>query len=125
MLYPDFETFNSLSLKGNLVPVYREILADTETPVSAAMKLGGSPLFLLESVEGGEKWARYSFLGSQPSRSIRSWGKKVEIRDNEEGTRILETENPFDVLQKRASRGRSFPQPAPNTVPDQDPADDV
>ena len=67
MLYPDLETFKSLSLKGNLVPVYREILADTETPVSAAMKLGGSPLFLLESVEGGEKWARYSFLGSRYS----------------------------------------------------------
>jgi anthranilate synthase component 1 len=100
MLYPDFETFKSLSLKGNLVPVYREILADTETPVSAAMKLGGSPLFLLESVEGGEKWARYSFLGSQPSRSIRSWGKKVEIRDNEEGTHLVETENPFEVLKK-------------------------
>ncbi len=100
MLYPDFETFKSLSSKGNLVPVYREILADTETPVSAAMKLGGSPLFLLESVEGGEKWARYSFLGSQPSRIIRSWGKKVEIRDNEEGTHLIETENPFEVLKK-------------------------
>jgi anthranilate synthase component 1 len=100
MLYPDLETFKSLSLKGNLVPVYREILADTETAVSAAMKLGGSPLFLLESVEGGEKWARYSFLGSQPSRSIRNWGTKVEIRDIEEGTSIVETENPFEVLKK-------------------------
>jgi len=100
MLYPDLETFKSLSLKGNLVPVYREILADTETPVSATMKLGGSPLFLLESVEGGEKWARFSFLGSQPSRIIKSWGKRVEIRDTEQGTQFLETDNPFSVLKK-------------------------
>ncbi len=100
MLYPDLETFKSLSLQGNLVPVYREILADTETPVSATMKLGGSPIFLLESVEGGEKWARYSFLGSNPSRTVRSWGKKVEIKDNEKGTQIFETENPFEVLKK-------------------------
>ena len=100
MLYPDLETFKSLSLQGNLVPVYREILADTETPVSATMKLGGSPLFLLESVEGGEKWARYSFLGSNPSRTIRSWGKKVEIKDNEKVTQIFETDNPFEVLKK-------------------------
>lgn len=100
MLYPDFEKFKSLSLKGNLIPVYREILADTETPVSATMKLGGSPLFLLESVEGGEKWARYSFLGSNPSRTIRSWGKKVEINDKEMGTQIFEIENPFEVLKK-------------------------
>jgi anthranilate synthase component 1 len=99
MLYPDLETFKSLSLKGNLVPVYREILADTETPVSATMKLGGSPLFLLESVEGGEKWARFSFLGSQPSRIIKSWGNKVEIRDTEQGTQLLETDNPFAVLK--------------------------
>jgi len=100
MLYPDLETFKSLSLKGNLVPIYREILADTETPVSATMKLGGSPLFLLESVEGGEKWARFSFLGSQPSRIIKSWGNKVEIRDTEQGTEILQTDDPFAVLKK-------------------------
>ena len=51
MLVPDLKNFVSLSSRGNLVPVYREILADTDTPVSAAMKLGGSPSFLLESVE--------------------------------------------------------------------------
>ena len=59
MLFPDLEMFKSLSAKGNLIPVYREILADTETPVSATLKLGGSPSFLLESMIGGEKWARY------------------------------------------------------------------
>ncbi|MEW6416734.1 MAG: anthranilate synthase component I [Nitrospirota bacterium] len=100
MLYPDLEEFKSLSSKGNLIPVYREILADTETPVSATLKLGGSPSFLLESMIGGEKWARYSFLGSRPSRIIKCWGKKVEIKDNETGTQIFETENPFEIIKK-------------------------
>jgi anthranilate synthase component 1 len=103
MLYPDLEGFKSLASKGNLIPVYREILADTETPVSAALKLGGSPSFLLESVVGGEKWARYSFLGSRPSRVIESRGTKVEIRDNEMGTQLFEVENPFDFIKREVT----------------------
>src|SRR4030042_3822362 len=97
MLYPDLESFKSLSVRGNLIPVYREILADTETPVSAAMKLGGSPSFLLESMVGGEKWARYSFLGSRPSRIIRNWGQKIEIKDKKTGRRTFKAANPFEV----------------------------
>ena len=100
MVYPDFEAFKSLSSKGNLIPVHREILADTETPVSASLKLGGSPSFLLESMLGGEKWARYSFLGSKPSRIIKSLGKYVEIKDNTSGTRVFESENPFEIIKK-------------------------
>jgi len=71
MVYPGFEEFKNLSEKGNLVPVYTEVLADIETPVSAFLKLSTPPSFLLESVEGGEKWARYSFLGINPSKVIR------------------------------------------------------
>jgi len=100
MLYPDLESFKSFSSKGNLIPVYREILADTETPVSAALKLGGSPSFLLESMIGGEKWARYSFLGSRPSRIIRSWGNRVEIKDNQTGTQKFKADNPLEVIKK-------------------------
>jgi anthranilate synthase component 1 len=100
MLYPDLESFKSLSTKGNLIPVYREILADTETPVSATLKLGGSPSFLLESMIGGEKWARYSFLGSNPSRVIKSRGTKIEIKDNTTGTRRFEADNPLEVIKK-------------------------
>ena len=63
---PEFDDFCALAAQGNLVPVYREILADLETPVSAFLKIDdGGDAFLLESVEGGEKWARYSFLGSR------------------------------------------------------------
>src|SRR5215510_4463962 len=68
---PDFDAFCALAAQGNLVPVFREILADLETPVSAFLKIDrGGDAFLLESVEGGEKWARYSFLGSMPQRVL-------------------------------------------------------
>lgn len=100
MVQPDFESFKSLSLKGNLIPVYREILADTETPVSATLKLGGTPSFLLESMIGGEKWARYSFLGSRPSKIIKSRGNVLEIKDKGKKNRILHTENPFEFIKK-------------------------
>ena len=100
MLYPDLNTFTSLASTGNLIPVYREILADMETPVSAALKLGGTPSFLLESMIGGEKWARYSFLGSRPSRVIRCSGNRVEIKDSQTGDEVFETENPFEIIKK-------------------------
>jgi anthranilate synthase component 1 len=62
---PDFRQFCALAEHGNLIPVFREVLADFETPVSAFAKIDQGPCaYLLESVEGGEKWARYSFLGS-------------------------------------------------------------
>ena len=59
--------------EGNLVPVYREVLADLETPVSAFLKVKrGDYSFLLESVEGGERPGRYSFIGTEPYRVLRS-----------------------------------------------------
>jgi len=66
--------------EGNLIPVYREILGDVETPVSAFRKLDtGGYAFLLESVEGGEKWGRYSFLGSDPGLVFKAKGRAVEL----------------------------------------------
>ncbi|MBK5273536.1 MAG: anthranilate synthase component I [Desulfuromonadales bacterium] len=80
MFFPDIPAFLDLSRQGNLIPVYREIMADMDTPVTAFKKLDdGRFSFLLESIEGGEKWARYSFLGSSPSLVIRSKGTTVEI----------------------------------------------
>ncbi len=72
-----FEEFKALASRGNLIPLYREILADFETPVSAFIKIDHGPsAYLLESVEGGENWARYSFLGS---------GSPVVIREDRGG----------------------------------------
>src|SRR5664279_4071530 len=60
--------------------VFREVLADTDTPVSAYAKLGRGPYsFLLESVVGGEKWAAYSFIGVKPRAVLRARGAEVEI----------------------------------------------
>ena len=68
---PDLETFRSLAKDANLVPVYREISADLETPVSAYLKTARGPYsYLLESVEGGEHVARYSFIGTEPAEVI-------------------------------------------------------
>jgi len=68
MYYPSLDEVRKLKKHGNLVPVYREIRADLETPVSAYLKIArGDYSFLLESVEGGERLARYSFIGTEPS----------------------------------------------------------
>jgi len=75
MLRPTLDEVKELTRRGegNIVPVYREIIADLETPVSAYLKVArGDHSFLLESVEGGERLARYSFLGTEPYRIIRT-----------------------------------------------------
>ena len=70
---PNFEEFKKLTTEYNLVPVYREITADLETPVSAYLKVARTPYsFLFESVEGGENLARFSFIGTEPGDVIRT-----------------------------------------------------
>ena len=74
MYYPSLEAVRRIAKQGqgNLVPIYREVLADLETPVSAFLKVRrGDYSFLLESVEGGERPARYSFIGTEPYRVLR------------------------------------------------------
>jgi anthranilate synthase component 1 len=98
--YPTFSEFKKLSKQGNLIPVYREIFADMETPVSAFKKLNTvDHSFLLESVEGGEKWARYSFLGFNPSIIFKSKGKNVEIITGRIKTTLV-SNNPLRSLRE-------------------------
>lgn len=108
MLYPDFNKFSELAGQGNLIPVYKEILGDIETPVSALFKLDRKPSFLLESVTGGEKWARYSFLGIDPALTITCYGRKAEIKDAG-GTRYVETSDPLAVVKDILSGFRPVP----------------
>jgi anthranilate synthase component 1 len=70
--YPTIEEFRAMAKgEGNLIPVYRDVVADLETPVSAYLKIARGPhSFLLESVEGGERLARYSFMGTEPYRVL-------------------------------------------------------
>jgi len=71
MYYPTLEEVKKHKKDGNLVPIYREIVADLETPVSAFLKVNhGGYSFLLESVEGGQRLARYSFIGTEPYRVL-------------------------------------------------------
>ncbi|MBM3944568.1 MAG: anthranilate synthase component I, partial [SAR202 cluster bacterium] len=73
MYKPDLNETRTLAKRGNLVPVYRETNADLETPVSAYLKVARPPYsFLLESVEGGERVARYSFIGTEPFDVIKT-----------------------------------------------------
>ncbi|MDD5382273.1 MAG: anthranilate synthase component I [Candidatus Margulisbacteria bacterium] len=81
MYYPNKQEFIRLSKRGNLIPVYKEIVADMETPVSAYRKIEDKYSFLLESVEGGEKIARYSFLGASHESRVASLGSLEEIRE--------------------------------------------
>ena len=80
------DQFHTIAGQGVLVPVYRELAADLDTPVSVYLKLRGrGPSFLLESVEKAEQIGRYSFLGVNPRRRIISRGREVTIVDNGEG----------------------------------------
>jgi anthranilate synthase component 1 len=73
MYVPSLDEAKRLAAQGNLAPVYREVAADLETPVSAYLKVArGGHSFLLESVEGGERLARYSFIGTEPYRVLRT-----------------------------------------------------
>ena len=77
---PSKTEFLSRTRSGNLVPVSCELPADLETPISVFLKLRDQGnAFLLESVEGGEKWGRYSFLGTEPALVFRARGHRVEI----------------------------------------------
>ncbi len=100
---PTREEFRRLAGQGNLVPVFRDILADMETPVSAFTRIADRPnAFLLESVEGGERLARYSFLGADPSLVFRSKGRTANVTENG-STRTIELEpgrDPLHVLEE-------------------------
>jgi anthranilate synthase component 1 len=79
MYTPSLDDIRGMREQGNICPIYREILADLETPVSAYLKVAqGSHSFLLESVEGGQNIARYSFIGSDPYLVLRLDGGQAQ-----------------------------------------------
>ncbi len=109
MYYPDEKTFKEKARRGNLVPVYTEVIADLETPVSAFMKMGDSPYsFLLESAESGGGIGRYSFLGSNPSLIFKSRGNEAEISEKGK-TKRLRTRNPLMLLKGLLKNYRPVP----------------
>ncbi|KPJ98715.1 MAG: anthranilate synthase [Nitrospira bacterium SG8_35_4] len=98
MICPDYKTFKKKARDGNLIPVYREILADLETPLSAFLKLKDRRCFLFESVEGGEKWARYSFIGSNPSVIIEGSGLELTITRGKKKEKVRAEKDPLEII---------------------------
>ena len=102
MFRPSREEFEALAGRGNLIPVVREILADLDTPLSLFHRLDdGRTSFLLESVEGGEKWARYSFIGSGARASFRARGSEIEWCEGERREVLTATGDPLDFLREK------------------------
>jgi len=107
------EAFHAIARRGALVPVYRELSADLETPVSVYLKLRGfGPSFLLESVEQAEQLGRYSFLGFDPHVRIVSRGRHVAVYDNGH-LREQELDEDADPLDVVAAELRRFQPVAP------------
>ena len=106
MIQPDFKTFQKLAKQGNLVPVYENYTADLLTPVGAHLRIarGAKYAFLLESVEGGETIARYTFAGANPEEVFRSRGRVCMLEAK--GKRVEFEENPVEQLRRLTARYR-------------------
>jgi len=105
--HPSRDEFRRLCERGNVVPVYRQLMADALTPVLAFQKAcSGSYGFLLESASGPEKIGRYCFLGSEPFALFKSTGHEVTIREGGD-SRTWSVENPLDAFGEYLS-GFSF-----------------
>ncbi len=101
-LFPSFERFRTLAQDAGLVPVWREFLFDVDTAVTAYAKLAEPPFgFLLESVVGGEQWARYSFLGTGPRGAWKLQRGAVSWWTPEAGWTEVETDDPLADLDAR------------------------
>src|SRR3990167_8687611 len=113
MISLTFEKFQDLASRGNLVPLSQEIPADLETPVSAFLKIRtGKNDFLLESVVGGEKWGRYSFLGSDPIAVFSSRGKEAVLIRNGKRKRISFKKDPLEALKSCLAAFRPVDDPS-------------
>lgn len=101
MIFPDFSAFSNLVHQGNFIPVYRELVADLETPVSAWYKVCADQphSFLLESVEGGENLGRYSFLGCDPVWILEARGNQTK-QVHRDGKIETFSGNPFNILSQ-------------------------
>jgi anthranilate synthase component I len=111
------EEFLKLSKQGNLIPVYREILGDMETPVSAYLKLAKNSKysFLLESVEGQEKVARYSFISRSPELVIRTKNNTAQISRLVKGKAVKESltvkDSPLSIIRELMAKYKFVPVP--------------
>ena len=107
MIRPQFAEFERLCDMGNLVPLFMEIPGDLDTPLSAFLKIDDSSnSFLFESVEGGTRWARYSFLGSDPRLVIAFRNGTANLREGESETNLTGVADPARLLNEIMDRFR-------------------
>jgi anthranilate synthase component 1 len=113
MITPNEREFEALAAQGyNLIPVWREIAADLETPVSAFLKVArGEYAFLLESVHGGEKWGRYTFLGSEPAMVLRGRGGRLDLTRPGRSVEVRSVRSPLEGLRDEMRRFRAYQSP--------------
>jgi anthranilate synthase component 1 len=113
MITPNEREFEALAARGyNLIPVWREITADLETPVSAFLKVArGEYAFLLESVQGGEKWGRYTFLGSEPAMVLRGRGGRLDLTRPGRSVEVRSVKSPLEGLRDEMRRFRAYQSP--------------
>ena len=98
---PDLSSFRELAKRYRVIPVYRRLLSDTLTPVSAFQRLDhGGTACLFESVIGGEKVGRYSFLAVDPTQTLSAYGKEVTVADST-GVQTVTVDNPIDELRTK------------------------
>ncbi len=112
MFYPELSEAVKLSKEYNIIPVIMEVYADMETPISLFKRFEDSKYcFLLESVEGGEKWARYSFIGRNPFLIVKSRNGRNYIEDRN-GNKTIEDGNPIEVIKTLMGkyRGADIPK---------------
>lgn len=109
MITPSEREFEQLAAQGfNLIPIAHEVAADLETPVSAFLKIArGDYAFLLESVRGGEKWGRYTFLGSEPAMVLRARDRRMDLIRPGHAVESRAVDNSFDELRKQLQRLRA------------------
>jgi len=99
-IHPSRDAFLELATRGNVVPVYTDLMADFETPVSAYAKLRNSgPAYLMESIEGGERLSRYSFIGCRPRKVFACGPETTEIREPAAPEPVRSVPTPADPLK--------------------------
>jgi anthranilate synthase component 1 len=112
VLGPSADRFVELARQGNLIPVVREIMADLDTPLSIFRRLDDErTTFLLESVEGGEKWARYSFIGTGARATFSARGREVQWTEGGETSHHEEPGDPLEFLRRKLAEFRPVHPP--------------
>ncbi len=103
------EQFEQLASEGyNRIPVTREVLADLDTPLSTYLKLASGPYsYLFESVQGGEKWGRYSIIGLPCRTVLRVYGQRIEVRTDGELVETAESDDPLRWVEDFQARFRA------------------